>query len=180
MQTSWNVFLPRWLSDEYLPNPMSSADQQKLIRAFTTLDVTHNESTNALPQFRTYVQTSAPALAPLLNTVPVQLKEIESTLHQDEVLVSVLTTGDAVFVLAANSTTVSFHLAPVEPSRVEMLVHRLRGSLLPRVSGGKLSVAPFDAGAAFELYSVTLGLVSDVTRDKTHIFWHANGALASI
>ena len=180
MQTGWGSFLRQVLSTAYLPDPMHTADVPKIYETFKILDVTHAESTKSLSEFRAYIRASAPAVAPLLNPVPVPLTAVQAKLQADEALVSVVATGDGVFVLSATAKTSSFRRAPMEPRRLDALVRRLRTSLLPGQTGGRISVAPFDAGAAFEIYAATLGLAGDVIRGKPHIFWYANGALASI
>jgi hypothetical protein len=178
-QTNWNPFLRRVLSRAYLSDPVNTADAEKMFGTFKTLDITYNESTKALADFRASVGQSAPALAALLNPVPLSLPKLQAGLGLNEALVSVVTTTNGVFLLSANAHASSFRRVPIQTSRLEALVRRLRASLLPR-TGATISVSPFDARAAFEIYTATIGLTGDVTRGTDHLFWYANGALASL
>ena len=180
MQADPSFAVGRALERVYRAGYKDPAADVVLRDMFVALDISYNESSKAILEFRKFIWSRAPDLRGLILGSPGPVAGAQALLKDDEALVAILPTDGAVLLFGITRTAAVLERSDLSRPELIALVTRLRASVLPNDAGGGIRVKPFDAAAAFELYSRTAGRISATIAGKKHLFWYSGPDMASI
>jgi hypothetical protein len=147
---------------------------------FVGLDISYNESSKAILEFRKFIWSRAPDLRGLILGSPGPVAGAQALLKDDEALVAFLPTDSALLIFGITRTAAVLERSELSRAELVALVSRLRASIMPDDAGSSISVKTFDAAAAFELYSQTAGRIGTTIAGKKHLFWYSGPDMASV
>ncbi len=180
MQADPSLAIRRALERIYRAGYRDAAADAVLRDTFVGLDVSYNESTNSVFEFRKFIWSRAPDLRGLLLGSPGPLAAAQSLLKDDEALVAILPTDASVLVYGITRTGAVLERSDLSRAELRDLVRRLRASILPIDAKPGISVKPFDAAASFELYSRTVALIAPALAGRKHVFWYSGPDMAGV
>jgi CHAT domain-containing protein len=168
-------------SSSLAPSSDTPASGEALMRAITSMGAVFIQTGAALSQRVARVRQLAPELGSLMTAQAPPSAAVQALLRDDEALVATLVAADALYVWGITREQILFRRTALSDRAVRDLVRRVRASLKPKQSGGRLEdLPPFDAGAAHELYRATFGAVEPVLGNAAHVFWYGHDALGSV
>jgi len=145
--------------------------------------------TNRLDQLDSEIRAEFPRYAEFASPRPLGYGALQDLLDQDEALVLFLSDRTATYVWAISKTGTAWHRAPLSSRQLGQLVRRVRRDLdptgpsraaVPLSAPSGPRIAPFDADAAYQLYTDLLAPVMDTLAGASHVYVVKDGALASL
>lgn len=180
MQADPSLAARRTLARVYQAGYHEPAADAALRDAVIVLDYSYEQATGSVLANRNFIFARAPDLGgPVLGS-PGSISLAQSLLKDDEALVALVPTDPSVLVFSISKTATALERSNLSRIELDRLVRRLRDSLLPIDTKPGIGVKPFDAAAAFELYSQTVGRIRGEVSQKRHLFWYSGPELASI
>ncbi len=147
---------------------------------FQFLEFLSQKSGSQFPEFVAMVKQRAPAVADLITPHPSPIRDFQSRLRAGEAIVSTLVTAKTLYVWAITAEKVQLSRQEVGEAELFEKVRRLRASLQPAVIGNVVSLAPFDARDAYDLYKSIFAPVEGTLRGVSTVLYYGHGPLGSI
>jgi len=158
--------------------PIPSED--KLSASFFTISTFQNETAAELDQYYETLKKYAPGVFAMTVPHAESLHSFQKQLSaSDAVLASVVGTTES-YIWGIRKDGVTFSRSPLGTRDIADSVTTLRASLAATGSGNQLSVPPYDAGVAYDLYKATIGKVRASLQGASHIYWYGDGALGAL
>jgi len=164
----------------YLGEEEAAMQSGRIGRTFLLLDVMYEETTRSFERYIAVVRQDLPGLAPFLTANPLSIAEARDLLRPGEALVTTVSSEKRLFVWAVSDGNAAFRSVDVGRTEVQRTVQAVRKSLAVRVTEGKIELLPYNAAAAHELYTWTLGPIVNEVAGAGHVFWYGHGALGTV
>lgn len=148
--------------------------------AFTVMAIFQNETTSGLDQYYAVLARSAPQVAAMTVPFAVPLADFQGRLRSGQAVVGTVAGLHESYVWGITNERLAFERIDQTAGELGAAVEALRASVMARGTGGALEVPAFDAAAAFELYSATVGRVAAVLAGAEHVFWYGDGVLGAV
>jgi hypothetical protein len=158
--------------------PLPAAEQ--LWDAFTVIAIFQNETTTELDRYYTLLARAAPQVAAMTVPYAAALADFQARLRSGQAVVGTVAGVHESYVWGITNERLAFERIDRTAGELGAAVEALRASVLARGTGGALEVPAFDAAAAFELYSATVGRIAPVLDGVEHVLWYGDGVLGAV
>lgn len=152
----------------------------ELWTSFMVISTFQNETEAELQNYYAILKQLAPETFAMTVPYTQSLDEFRKQLGPGEaVFASVVGTSES-YVWGIAADRVHFARANAGAAEIAESVGALRASLAATGGGGQLSVPPYEAGVAFDLYSSTIARVLPGLQGAKHVYWYGDGALGAL
>lgn len=155
-------------------------DAGKVSTAFFTIATFQNETEAKLPEYYAILEKLAPGTYAMTVPYAQSLESFQEQLPASSAVVASVVGTTESYVWGIRNDRAMFARTNRNSDELSAAVTTLRASLSASGSGSQMSVPPYEAGIAWDLYASTIGKVRTGLEGARHVYWYGDGVLGAL